>query len=112
NHVGGWRRLRSGTGSVCEGGCRRGCLGSKTTRRRGEVIRQLLERSHGRDCFQERDPSEGQLEENSKLEILNSKQIEMIKSRKFQTGSFRILVFRDFGFGFVCFGFRASDFEF
>ena len=45
---------------------------------------------------------------DKKLEIRNSKQIQMIKKHKFQTGAFRISI-SDLT---ICFGFRASDFGF
>jgi len=50
---------------------------------------------------------------NSKLEIRNPKQIQMIKKQKIPNKLVSGFRFLDFGFDcFVCFGFRASDFGF
>ena len=50
---------------------------------------------------------------NSKLEIRNSKQIQMIKKYKISNNLVSDFRFLDFGSEcFVCFGFRYSDFGF
>ena len=56
NHVGRWRRLRSGIGTVRQGRHRHRCLGRKAPGRRRQVVRQFLERTHGCNRFQERRP--------------------------------------------------------
>ena len=61
NHVGRWRRLRSGIGRVRQGRHRRRRVGRKAPGRRSQIVRQFLERSHGRDRVQERHACEGEL---------------------------------------------------
>ena len=59
--AGGRRRLRGGVDGVCQGWHRHRRLGRPTPGRRGEVIRKVLERTHGGDRLQERRPGESRL---------------------------------------------------
>ena len=61
DHVGRRRRLRSGAGPVCRCGYLYQRFGRKAPGRRGQIVRQFLERAYWCDRFQERNPRERRL---------------------------------------------------
>ncbi len=58
--AGGRRRLRGSSGAVCQGGHRCRCAGRAASGGGSEVVRQVLERTHGGDRFQERRAQAGE----------------------------------------------------